>query len=75
LTQGGCEAAYGSASAATSACESGFPPARATARRLGLVTLRQMVAALVNAVEEPPAGGARVVEAPRIRASRIDAPG
>src|ERR1700730_12005265 len=40
-----------------------LPATRATARRLGLVTLRQMVAALVRAVEEPPARGTvRLVE-------------
>jgi uncharacterized protein YbjT (DUF2867 family) len=44
-----------------------LPATRATARRLGLVTLRQMIAALVAAVENPPAG-VRVVEVPAIRA-------
>ena len=39
------------------------------ARRLGLVTLEQMVAALVGAIENP-AEGIRVVEVPQIRASR-----
>lgn len=47
------------------------PASRDTARRLGLVTLPQMVAALVEAVEDPPAGGTRVVEVPRIRAARL----
>jgi uncharacterized protein YbjT (DUF2867 family) len=37
------------------------------ARRLGLVTRRQMVSALTRAVEEPPEG-VRVVEVPEIRA-------
>ena len=37
-----------------------------TARRVGLVTLAQMVAALVRAVESPPEG-VRVVEVPEIR--------
>lgn len=41
---------------------------RAGARRLGLVTLAQMVAALVRAVEQP-AGGLRIVEVPEIRAA------
>ena len=36
------------------------------ARRIGLVTLPQMVAALVRAVENP-ARGVRVVEVPEIR--------
>jgi uncharacterized protein YbjT (DUF2867 family) len=40
---------------------------RETAERLGLVSLEQMVAALVAAVEDPPAG-VRVVEVPAIRA-------
>jgi len=42
------------------------PRARATARRCGLVTLEQMVAAIVRAVENP-ARGVRVVEVPEIR--------
>ena len=47
-----------------------LPSTRATARRLGLVTLTQMVAALVAAVEQPPARGiARIVEVPQIRAA------
>jgi uncharacterized protein YbjT (DUF2867 family) len=43
-----------------------FPPTRETARRVGLVTLAQMVAALVRAVEYPPTG-VRIVEVPEIR--------
>ncbi|MEO8452485.1 MAG: hypothetical protein ABI647_22015 [Gemmatimonadota bacterium] len=44
------------------------PSWRDGARRMGLVTLRQMVGALVRAVEEPPpAGVRRVVEVPEIR--------
>ena len=46
------------------------PASRDTARRLGLVTLPQMVAALVTAVEDPPPSGTRVVEVPQIRAAR-----
>jgi uncharacterized protein YbjT (DUF2867 family) len=47
-----------------------IPPLRDGARRLGLVTLRQMVAALVHAVENPPpAGTVRVVDVPAIRAT------
>jgi uncharacterized protein YbjT (DUF2867 family) len=42
------------------------PSSRDTARRLGLVTLAQMVAALVYAVEHPP-DVTRVVEVPDIR--------
>lgn len=48
-----------------------LPSSRETARRLGLVTLAQMVAALVAAVEDPPPSGTRVVEVPQIRASRL----
>jgi uncharacterized protein YbjT (DUF2867 family) len=46
-----------------------LPPTRAGARRLGLVTHAQMVAALVEAVEHPPDGSSsepRVWEVPRI---------
>jgi uncharacterized protein YbjT (DUF2867 family) len=49
-----------------------LPPTRETARRMGLVTLAQMVAALVQAVEHPPATGtACIVEVPGIRAARL----
>ena len=45
-----------------------LPGTRDTARRLGLVTLEQMVAALVRAIEEPPpAGTIRIVDVPAIR--------
>lgn len=44
------------------------PSWRATALRLGLVTVRQMVNALVRSVEDPPpAGTRRVVDVPAIR--------
>ncbi len=43
-----------------------LPGSRETARRLGLVTLGQMLRALVHAVEEPVAG-LRVLEVPHIR--------
>ena len=43
-----------------------LPATRDSARRLGLVTLRQMAAALVRAVENP-ARGIRLVEVPEIR--------
>jgi uncharacterized protein YbjT (DUF2867 family) len=43
-----------------------IPAMRAGARRLGLVTRAQMVAALVRAVEDPPTG-VRVVEVAEIR--------
>lgn len=43
-----------------------LPPTREGATRLGLVTLDQMVRALVHAVETP-AQGVRIVEVPQIR--------
>jgi uncharacterized protein YbjT (DUF2867 family) len=47
------------------------PAMRANARRAGLVTIRQMVRAIVSAVEEgPPATGARVIDVPEIRRAR-----
>jgi nucleoside-diphosphate-sugar epimerase len=46
-----------------------IPPARAGARRLGLVRWPQMIAALAGAVDHP-ARGVRVLEVPQIRASR-----
>ena len=48
-----------------------FPPARDGATRLGLVTLDQMVAALITAVESPPREGVRILEVPDIRRSRL----
>jgi ABC-type transport system involved in cytochrome c biogenesis permease subunit len=45
-----------------------FPPTSEGARRLGLVTLAQMVAALVHAVENP-VRGIRIVGVPGIRAA------
>jgi len=45
-----------------------LPPTRAGARRLGLVTLNQMLAALLHAVENP-ATGVRILEVPEIRKS------
>ncbi len=47
-----------------------LPSTREGALRLGLVTLEQMVVALVQAVEAP-ARGVRLVEVPEIRASAI----
>lgn len=43
-----------------------LPPTREGARRLGLVTIDQMVRALANAVDRPPQG-VRVVDVPQIR--------
>lgn len=45
-----------------------LPPTRESAQRLGLVTLAQMLNALVEAVEDPPAG-IRIVDVPQIRES------
>ena len=44
-----------------------FPATHESAERLGLVTRATMVAALVRAVETPPARGVRIVEVPEIR--------
>jgi uncharacterized protein YbjT (DUF2867 family) len=46
-----------------------LPGTRESARRLGLVTVEQMVASLVHAVLEPPSG-VRVWEVPQIRLTR-----
>jgi uncharacterized protein YbjT (DUF2867 family) len=47
-----------------------LPGSRETARRLGLVTLAQMTAAIVRAIESP-VTGIRVVEVPEIRRATI----
>jgi uncharacterized protein YbjT (DUF2867 family) len=47
-----------------------IPSTRDSARRLGLVTLQQMIVALVSAIEEP-STGARIVTVPEIRASSL----
>ena len=49
-----------------------WPSTRESARRLGLVTIEQMVAAMAHAVEKP-ASGVRVMEVPQIRVSRLSA--
>lgn len=46
-----------------------IPATRESARRLGMVTLGQMVAALVHAVEDPVDGGVRIIDVPAIRQS------
>jgi uncharacterized protein YbjT (DUF2867 family) len=53
-----------------------LPPTRESARRLGLVTLAQMVRALVASVEAgpPPAPSPRIVEVPEIRAASLPPP-
>jgi uncharacterized protein YbjT (DUF2867 family) len=48
-----------------------LPATRAGAERLGLVTRRQMVAALVRAIESPPTGPVRILEVPQIRQSAV----
>jgi uncharacterized protein YbjT (DUF2867 family) len=50
-----------------------LPPAREGVLRLGLVTLRQMIEALVQAVENPPEG-IRAVGVPEIRRARTGGP-
>ena len=53
------------------ACAELIPGLRDGARRLGLVSLRQMVSALVHAVENPPSPGTRrVLGVPEIKAHR-----
>ncbi|HLH15888.1 MAG TPA: NAD(P)H-binding protein [Bryobacteraceae bacterium] len=47
-----------------------IPATRDGARRLGLVTVEQMVAAMAAAIEQPTAG-VRVLEVPQIRAARL----
>ena len=49
-----------------------LPATRESAKRLGLITLSQMIRALVWAIENPSAG-IRVVDVPRIRALSRDA--
>jgi uncharacterized protein YbjT (DUF2867 family) len=44
-----------------------LPPTRASAQRLGLVSVQQMLKALIHAVENPPSG-IRIIEVPEIRA-------
>jgi uncharacterized protein YbjT (DUF2867 family) len=44
-----------------------WPSGREAAERLGLVTRKAMVAALVKAVESPPSHGIRIVGVPNIR--------
>ena len=47
-----------------------LPATREGARRLGLVTLRQMITALVRAVEHP-ASSTAIIDVPAIRAARL----
>jgi uncharacterized protein YbjT (DUF2867 family) len=50
-----------------------LPPTRAGARRLGLVTIGQIVRTLVNVVEHPPERGEmRILEVPKIRSGAVD---
>jgi uncharacterized protein YbjT (DUF2867 family) len=48
-----------------------IPSTRDTAQRLEPVTLGQMLAALVSAVENPPDCGVRIVEVPEIKRARF----
>ena len=47
-----------------------LPSTRGSAHRLGLVTVRQMIATMASAVEHP-ASGVRIVEVPQIRLGRV----
>ena len=47
-----------------------LPPTRKGARRLGLITLAQMLSALIHAVENP-AAGIRIIEVPEIRNTQV----
>jgi uncharacterized protein YbjT (DUF2867 family) len=47
-----------------------LPQTRASARRLGLVTIEQMIATMARAVEQP-ATGVRIVEVPQIRSGQL----
>lgn len=48
------------------------PATRAQARRLGLVSLSQMIRTLVDCVENPPpVGPPRVIDVPQIRNTRL----
>lgn len=47
-----------------------IPSKREQARRLGLVTIEQMIAALAEAIERP-AAGVRILEVPDIRRSQV----
>lgn len=49
-----------------------IPPTRATARRLGLVTHKQMITAMMSAIERGPEAAA-VIDVPSIRAARLPA--
>jgi uncharacterized protein YbjT (DUF2867 family) len=50
-----------------------LPTTRETARRLGLVTIGQIVRTLVNVVEHPPEHGEmRILEVPKIRGGTVD---
>jgi uncharacterized protein YbjT (DUF2867 family) len=49
-----------------------IPITRATAERLGLITIEQMITGLVSAVENPPVRGQRrIVDVPAIRRARM----
>jgi hypothetical protein len=49
-----------------------IPATRATAERLGLVTIEQFIRALVHAAEYPPLPGAqRIIDVPAIRQARL----
>jgi uncharacterized protein YbjT (DUF2867 family) len=47
-----------------------MPSKREMARRLGLITINQMVRSIVAAVETPPSSGVRIFEVPELRGVR-----
>ena len=49
-----------------------IPSRRDAALRLGLITLDEMVAALVHAIENPPTQGVRVLDVPGLRRAARD---
>jgi hypothetical protein len=49
-----------------------IPVLRPTAERLGLITIEQMITALISAVENPPVPGQRrIVDVPAMRRARF----
>ena len=49
-----------------------FPGTRASAERLGLVTIEQFMTAMISAAENPPLRGQRrIIEVPAIRRARL----
>jgi len=51
-----------------------LPATRDSAERLGLVTLKMMIAALICAVEAPPFSGMHIMGGKEIRAASVEPP-